>query len=236
MKKLHLVGASALVVAMSFSGAAEAVTPFKGWSVGLQGGWNQDRVDFDFSVNELDSKQTYNTGFGGVYFDWTTSDANSFLFGLGFGVGYGFGSTNNKLFERKAAVGADTFVGKLESKLKRGFYGELNTRLGWNFDNKWSLYAVLAARAQSVEYKTTLTSNGGRLDGEVIQGKSRSDSDVLYAFGPGVGFDVSVNKAWSVGAQYRYFFENSVKAKLNNAESSYKARSHNALIRVSYHF
>lgn len=227
---------TAAAMTLAAANPVEAAKTFNGWSVGLNGGWNQDKVKVDLDDDDLDTKKSFNTGFAGIHFDWTKSKANSFLFGIGFGLGYGFGSSTETIFERAAAVGADTFVGKVEFELKRGFSGEFNTRLGWNFNDKWALYAVLAARAQSVKITGKVTGNGGTVDGDPIRNTNVSSSDVVYGFAPGVGFDVRINEAWSIGAQYRYFFETSAKAKLTGNDKSQKIRAHNALVRVSYHF
>lgn len=234
MKKILMLTAAALTLASA--NPADAAKAFNGWSVGLNGGWNQDRAELNFSGDSLDKKETFNSGFAGIHFDWTTSKANSFLFGLGFGIGYGFGSPTTTLAERGAAVGADTFVGKAEVELKRGLSGEINTRLGWNFNDKWALYAIFAARAQSVKLTAKLTGNGGTVGGVALPNANNSENDVVYGFAPGVGFDVRINEAWSIGAQYRYFFESSAKAKFSGNDKSHKLRAHNALVRVSYHF
>ena len=235
MKKLLM----ATVALCTFASSADAARPFNGWSVGLNGGWNQDRVKFDASGSTLDKKMTFNTGFAGLHFDWTKSQANAFLFGFGFGLGYGFGSPSDTVVDGVNINQGGVVINntKIEMKIKRKFASEFSTRLGWNFNNKWALYGILAARAQAVDTSFKIHGNGN-VGGVVFNGsyETSKESDVVYGFAPGFGFDVRVNESWSVGGQYKYFFENSAKAKFGSESTKAKMSAHNALIRVSYHF
>tara|TARA_A100000171_G_C2119890_1_gene140140 strand:- start:450 stop:1100 length:651 start_codon:yes stop_codon:yes gene_type:complete len=199
---------------------AQAAAPFNGWSVGLHGGWNQDRVEVK-SDEINDTKKTFNTGFAGIHFDWTKSRANAFLFGFGLNLGHGFGTPDVTVAEADGD--------KLSLEFKRNLYASIDARLGWNFNNKWALYGILSARAQGTKLRAKVTENG-------VERKGEEKSDVLYGFAPGVGFDVRLNERWSLGAQYKYYFDSSVTAKASDADNKVKFRSHNALVRVSYHF
>lgn len=219
--------------------AQAACSPFNGWAIGVHGGWNQDRVDLDFPGTILDKKLRFNTGFAGLHLDWTTSKTNGFLFGIGFNLGHGFGSSTDTLVDGTNVDAANNtnYTGKIEVELKKKFYGELSTRLGWNFDNKWALYGILAAKAQSSKITTKADSNGTLYGRTVTAGTQRTDSAVLLSFAPGVGVDFKVTDRWTVGGQYKYYIEASAaKAALGGADTKAKISAHNLLVRVSYHF
>lgn len=244
MKKILMLSAALCL----FANGADATRPFNGWSVGIHGGWNQAKIDLERN-DILNSLQTvngirvdgdikFNSGFAGVHFDWTKSRANDLLFGFGLNIGYGFGSPTHTAIEGKNINVKNQYsgTGKVELEQKRKLYGELIARLGWNFDNKWTLYGLVAARAQGVDNKGKITGSNITI-GKNFKGSGSFEledtSKVTYGFAPGAGFDVRINECWSIGAEYKYYFDKNIDS---GVLSDLKMRSHNALFRVNYHF
>lgn len=215
MKKT-LFAATAAILALASVEGAVANCGFNGWSAGVNAGWMSTKANLKFNGVKLNDS-TYSTAPIGLHLDWTRSAANSWLYGFGLEAGYAAGKPSNNF---NATVGGVNTPFK--ATLDPRFYGGLNARLGWNFHNQWALYGLVAGRALNTKY--TLTDN--------LTNVSGSKTKTVFGLGAGAGADVKVAERWTLGVQYRHFWENNIK----DGTSKVDLRSHNVIAKLSYSF
>ena len=221
MKKvLALAVISALTVSTAM--ADHAHNSFNGWSVGVHGGWSSTRANPTLYLNSALQNNTaadnFNQGFAGAHVDWTRSTTNSWLYGLGFALGSGFAGSGHDMLNSAG-------VKLAHYRVDRQFYGELIGRVGWNYHNRWALYALAAVRLQNV--KTHLKLNNGT---------SFNENTQIWSIAPGLGADYKFSRHFSAGLQYRYTFDQNSEWNTGANRISSNLNSHNVLARVSYHF
>jgi outer membrane autotransporter protein len=209
----------AAVLAAGVSQAALAHANYNGWSVGINGGWvgsakyNSQHADFNKNVR-------FNHTVYGLHADWAKAITNGLFYGVGFGIGYHAGNPGKTINE----VGST----KVTLHENRKFFAEVATRLGWSMGNS-VVYAIAALKGTQIENKAEIVNDSNRW----------SESKWIWGVAPGVGFDFKVNKNWSFGVEYRYFFEQS--RSVDHAQKALKAdiknqRHHDLQARVNYHF
>ncbi len=211
--------AIALTLGVSQAAIAHS-TNYNGWAVGASVGWIGSSLKVSTPLMTTTQKLNFNHTAFGVHADWYKTNSNNLLMGYGFGVGYHSGNPSKTVQE--------TSTVNVQMKQQRKFYAEVVGRLGWNLGNS-ALYALAAIKGTQIENKTQ------QLNTNNFANKNK----FVWGIAPGVGGDVKINKNWSMGAEYRYFFE-----KSGNIASAAPAlqinvkqmRSHNLRARVSYHF
>lgn len=221
MKKTLLASAALL----SFAGTefASANCGMNGWSAGIHAGWMGTDGELKLGGTKLNDS-TYSSAPVGVHLDWTRSAANSWLYGIGLATGYAFGTPSNS-FRTTAITGATS--AKIE--LRPRWYGELNTRLGWNFHNRWALYAILSGRVMNAKFSAKL------YNGSAEVGRS-SGTESVWAFGLGAGADAKVTERWTLGIKYRYFWDQSVTEGSGATRTKMDLGSHTVIGALSYNF
>jgi opacity protein-like surface antigen len=210
MKKTLLAATAAILALASVEGAI-ANCGFNGWSAGVNAGWMSTKANFKSNGTSV-NKANYSTAPIGVHLDWTQSAANAWLYGFGLEAGYAAGKPSNNF--RSGGV-------NYKATFDPRFYGAVSARLGWNFNNQWALYGLVAGRALNT--KLSITSAGS----------SASSSKTVLGLGAGVGADVKVAERWTLGVQYRHFWDSSVK--FSNTDKV-DLRSHNVIAKLSYSF
>lgn len=212
----------AAFLTLGVSQASIATMNYNGWAVGVDGGWsNASNKMQNNSQPNLGKTMTFNSAIMGAHADFHKSAPNNLYMGLGFGAGYYAGTPSQSAGNHTTGVysGANINV-----KQKRKLYGEVAARFGMNYTN-YIAYALVAARCTRIEYKTS-SDNNNKYPGYTTKKN-------IWGVAPGAGFDIKVAKNWSLGAEYRYFFEQD--AGFNNGK--YKNQNaHNVIGRVSYHF
>ncbi|MBA4749807.1 MAG: porin family protein [Alphaproteobacteria bacterium] len=221
MKKTLL--ASAALLAFAGSDVASANCGMNGWSAGIHAGWMGTDGELKYGGTKLNDN-TYSSAPVGIHLDWTRSAANSWLYGAGLATGYAFGSPSNT-FNTTALTG----VTRVKAELKPRWYGELNTRLGWNFHNRWALYGILSGRVMNA--KVTATAFNAAT---TVATSSKSKS--VWALGLGAGADVKVTERWTLGVKYRYFWDQSVSEGTGATRTKFDMGSHTVVGALSYNF
>lgn len=211
MKKT-LLGATAALFALASVEGAVASCGFNGWSAGVNAGWMSTKADIKTANTKMNSSN-YSTAPIGVHADWTQSVANSWLYGFGLEVGYAAGKPSNTF-----RYGASNYKATVDPR----FYTALNARLGWNFNNNWALYGLVATRALNTKISVANTTANTTV----------AKTKTVWGLGLGGGADVKVAERWTLGVQYRYFWDNNVKF----ANDKVELRSHNVIAKLSYSF
>lgn len=155
--------------------------------------------------------------------------------GLGLSAGTCFGNPSKTVLSGKGNLQHGfSLDGDVTLKQKRKFYAELTPRFGVKFNNQGIFYALLAVRHSQLE-STLSSTNDIRKAGNIYLAKGTyKNKSSRVGVAPGLGFDAKLGQNWSIGAEYKYFFEKDLKF----ADGKVKASSgtHNLLAKVSYHF
>jgi len=155
--------------------------------------------------------------------------------GLGLSAGTSFGNTSKTVLSGKGNLGHRfSLNGNVTLKQKRKFYAELTPRFGVKFNNHGIFYVLLSVRHSQLE-NTLSSTNDIRKAGNIYLAKGTyKNKSSRVGVAPGLGFDAKLGQHWSIGAEYKYFFEKDLKF----ADGKVKASSgtHNLLAKVSYHF
>lgn len=212
-----------LLAALSASSAAVAA-PFNGWAMGLGAGYSRANTDL------AGKNSTFNQIPLMVHLEYQKSAPQNVFFAFGVGAGYNFRSQKVSLFSGAGSEGEVTWNGNVDLSQKRKFMAEMALKLGYNFGSA-VFYGILALRGTQVEH--TVTVAGTFSDGVTTLRANGSIQDKSFIWGvaPGVGFDVKVAEKWSLGAEYKYFFE-----KSPTISKEVKMRNHSAMLRATYHF
>lgn len=176
----------------------------------------------------------------GIHIDYHISDLKNDLYkdiylGLGLNVGTAFGSPSKIVLDgKKKLEHGFGLKGTVTLKQKRKFYAEITPRLGFKFNNASIIYVLLSVRQSKLE--STLTSTG-----DITKGRNLHLAKNTYKYkssrigvAPGIGFNTMLGDHWSVGAEYKYFFEKDLRFADGKVRAS--SETHNLLAKVSYHF
>lgn len=193
---------------------------FNGWGVGLDLGWVGTNVAISFPGSNAD-KMNFGNGLVGGRLEWMRSSANSLLYGMGFGLGSGFSTSTQALISNGVNMGS--------VKLQRTIYGEMTARLGYNANNLWAFYGLLAGRVQKLKVAGTLTETGTATI-------NFSQNKAIWGWAPGFGVDAKLSKTVSVGVEYKYYFEQNMTTAIGSLNNNLKINSHNIVARLTYHF
>jgi opacity protein-like surface antigen len=189
---------------------------YNGWSVGASVGWVGASLKFREERTRISGNHTFNQVGFGIHADWAQSCTNKLFWGAGVGLGYHAGSPH-------AVFGQNQL--KLNLKQQRKFYVEIAGRLGVNLGNA-VLYTLVAVRGTEIEHRLSLENTRNAVERRKM----------VWGIAPGVGFDFKVNRNWSFGVEYRYLFEQQATLGSPFDAKLARARTHNVLTRVSYHF
>lgn len=215
MKKT-LLAATAMAVlttATSFANCAHS-----NWSAGIHAGWMSTKGDIKANNTKINDSR-YSTAPVGIHLDWTRSTANSWLYGFGLATGYAFGKPTHNF----------TLTGvNYKAQLDPRWYGEINTRLGWNFNNAWSLYGIMSGRVINTKFSVKTTT----APTTTLAAHSKS----VWGFGLGAGADFKVAERWTLGVKYRHFWDQSVSKKVGATNYKAKLGSHSVVGALSYNF
>jgi opacity protein-like surface antigen len=155
--------------------------------------------------------------------------------GLGLSAGTSFGNPSKNVLSGKGNLGHGLSLnGDVTLKQRRRFYAELTPKFGVKFNNQGIFYVLLAVRHSQLD-STLSSTNDIRKAGNLYLAKGTyKNKSSRVGVAPGLGFDAKLGQHWSMGAEYKYFFEKGLKF----ADGKIKASSgtHNLLAKVSYHF
>jgi len=241
--------------------AAEPINPtaqpvsYNGFSAGFDAGMMTANVSFPEQVkkdkkgNIIEKYSPFDRSFSfqqfpvGVHIDYHMSNfgkhskdpLNDLYLGLGLSSGTSFGNPNKTVLSGKGnLVHGFSLNGNVTLKQKRKFYAELTPRVGFKFNNNSIIYALLSVRHSQLE-STLSSTNDIRKAGNLYLAKGTyKNKSSRVGVAPGLGFDTKVGHHWSIGAEYKYFFEKDLKFDKGQVKAS--SGTHNILAKVSYHF
>jgi opacity protein-like surface antigen len=215
LKSTLFLTASALFLS-SFSTDAG---PYKGFAIGINGGWLNDAIKYNADLGDVatvNSTAHLNQLPVGAHVDYHYSNAQNLYLGIGISGGYNFGRVKEKVFDIAGI--------KLDLETKRNFYAELTSRIGLSSGNA-IVYALLAGSVTKLTTKTI-----GSVEGE---SESKNMKKTVWGIAPGMGFDIKLDRNWSLGAEYKYFLEKKIRF---NEDLTAKTHAHKLVARLSYHF
>lgn len=179
----------------------------------------------------------------GVHLNYHMSDfgkhskdpLNDLYVGLGLSAGTSFGNPSKSVLSGKGNLEHGfSLDGDVTLKQKRKFYAELTPRVGFKFNNSSIIYALLSVRHSQLE-STLSSTNDIRKAGNIYLAKGTyKNKSSRVGVAPGLGFDTKLGQHWSIGAEYKYFFEKDLKFDQGQVKAS--SGTHNLLAKVSYHF
>jgi len=228
---------------------------YNGFSAGFDAGMMIANVSFpdqakkDQKGNIIEQYSPFNRSFSlkqfpvGVHVDYHMSSfgkhskdpLNDLYLGLGLSAGTSFGNPSKSVLSGKGNLEHGfSLDGDVTLKQKRKFYAELTPRVGFKFNNNSIIYVLLSVRHSQLE-STLSSTNDIRKAGNIYLAKGTyKNKSSRVGVAPGLGFDTKLGQHWSIGAEYKYFFEKDLTFADGKAKAS--SGTHNLLAKVSYHF
>ncbi len=236
---------------------AKSTLPYNGVSAGLNTGMmitstlfpDRSKRDANGKIIVQDSpfylncaQQQYPVG---LHLDYHTSefkeDYQYLYLGLGLNVGTALSDTHKTLLSGNGRItdkynpnGQFNLNGTVTFKQKRKFYAELTPKVGVRI-NDFIIYALCSVRYSSLESTLSVT-NDIRKNGILYLAKGNYIDKVSnIGLAPGVGVDTKISQRWSLGVEYKHFFEKNLKFAKGQEKASSSAQNL-FLVRASYHF
>jgi len=225
---------------------------YNGFSAGFDAGMMTANVSFpeqakkDQKGNIIEKYSPFDRSFSlqyfpvGVHVDYHMSGFKKEFYkdlylGLGLSVGTSFGNPSKTVLAGKGNLEHGfSLDGDVTLKQKRKFYAELTPRFGVKFDDHGIFYVLLSVRHSQLE-STLSSTNDIRKAGNIYLAKGTyKNTSSRVGVAPGLGFDTKLGQHWSIGAEYKYFFEKDLKFDQGQVKAS--SGTHNLLAKVSYHF
>lgn len=181
----------------------------------------------------------------GLHLDYHTSefkeDYKYLYLGLGLNLGTTLSDTHKTLLSGKGNItdqynpnGQFNLNGTVTLKQKRKFYAEITPKIGVRI-NDFIIYALCSIRHSTLETTIAVT-NDIRKNGILYLAKGDYiDKSSNISLAPGVGVDTKISKHWSIGVEYKHFFEKNFKFAKGQEKASSTAQNL-FLVRASYHF
>jgi len=230
----------------------EQLINYNGFSAGIEAGMINANVSFPEQVkkdkkgNIIEKYSPFDRSFSlqqfpvGVHVDYHMSGFKKefykdFYLGLGLSAGTSFGNPSKTVLSGKENLKHGfSLDGDVTLKQKRKFYTELTPRFGVKLNNQGIFYVLLSVRHSQLE-STLSSTNDIRKAGNIYLAKGvYKNKSSRVGVAPGLGFDAKLGQHWSIGAEYKYFFEKDLKFDDGQVKAS--SGTHNILAKVSYHF
>lgn len=209
MKK-QLLGVA--LSALLFATVAEA--KFEGGSVGVDVGykWESLKIKGTTSGKASLSPTAVTPSVKAGY----AQMVGSVLIGGDVRVGYGFGSSKAKAVTLNGVAA--------NAKIKQSWMAGLGVSFGSEFANDWLAFVRLGVDYNN--YKTGSTAAGAGINSQKFN---------TWAFVPGLGVKMKIDRDWSVDAMYEYSYAFNAKNISSTAKFDKKPTSNNIKVGVSYY-
>lgn len=228
--KTKMLGALTALYVAAFASASYAEV-FNGFYAGASTGWFGRKTDFGYkNTSGFKTKFTFNNLPLGIQLGYLGSSPNNFLWGVEAGFGYAFISKKQTMINARGTFAGQAIRGTVTYEQKPGFYAELATKFGWNFE-QFAGYLILGVSGQQVEHKFNAKLSAGRFGSGSA---SQSEKDFILGLFPGVGAAMKLTDNISARLEYKYHFQKSVKAVASNIDI--KMSAHDVRVGVDYAF